>query len=272
MLLVLAALVGSAVGSFLGLAAYRLPRMLEHRWQSECARLEGGEPPISAPLNLWRPASHCPACGHRLGVAENIPLLSWLLQRGRCRACGARIGWREPLLELAAATAAMLAMTLFGPTWQALLVAVFLWTLLLASAIDIERQWLPDELTLPLLWLGLLFNLSGGLVSLSDAVIGAAAGYLTLWSVYWAFRLATGREGMGEGDFKLLAAIGAWAGWQTLPGVVLLSSVAGSLWALTAIWLFGRSRKTPLPFGPALALGGAVAVCCPHLLADLFAP
>jgi len=281
-----AALVGLVVGSFLCLVAHRLPQMLEREWSAYCAEAadSGDETstfrlsatPVTteqqslvAPYDLMRPPSHCPACGHRLGVLENIPLLSWLLQRGRCRACGVTIGWREPLVELAAGALTMLAVWRFGAGLDGACAAVFLWMLLLASVIDLQRGWLPDQITQPLLWLGLLANITSRFASPEDAVIGAVAGYMSLWVVYWGFRLATGREGMGIGDLHLLAAIGAWAGWQVLPGLVLLAALLGLAWAAVAILILDRSRADPMPFGPMLSAGGLVALVWPDWLESL---
>ena len=259
-----AGLAGLVAGSFLCLVAHRLPVMLEREWAAYCA-----ERPDDSPYNLFRPRSHCPACNHPLGIHENIPLLSWLLQRGRCRACGVEIGWREPLVEVAAAALAILAVWRFGTGWDGGLAALFLWILLVASVIDLQRGWLPEQVTQPLLWLGLIANLGSRFATPEDAVIGAAAGYLGLWTVYWGFRLATRREGMGIGDLHLLAAIGAWTGWQALPGLVLLAAILGLCWAAVACLIFGRSRSEPMPFGPMLSVGGLVALVWPDLLAGL---
>lgn len=281
-----AGLAGLAVGSFLCLVAHRLPLMLEREWAAYCAGAEKSSgdaaaadvedgadtarlPAPAVPYDLLRPPSHCPACGHRLGLLENVPLLSWLLQRGRCQACSAFIGWREPLVEAAAAALAVLAVWRFGFGWDGALAAVFLWMLLLASVIDLQRGWLPDQVTQPLLWLGLLANITSRFASPEDAVIGAVAGYMSLWVVYWGFRLATGREGMGIGDLHLLAAIGAWSGWQVLPGLVLLAALLGLAWAAVAILVLGRSRGDPMPFGPMLSAGGLVALVWPDLLESL---
>jgi len=282
-----AGLMGLVAGSFLCMVAHRLPVMLERDWAAYCAeaakRGSGGEraaEPVDgmdtapthtqeAPYDLFQPASHCPACGHRLRIHENIPVLSWVVQRGRCRACGTPIGWREPVVELAAATLAMLAVWHFGAGWDGALAALFLWMLLVASVIDLQRGWLPDQITQPLLWLGLLANLGGRFAAPEDAVIGAVAGYLSLWVVYWSFRLASGREGMGIGDLHLLAAIGAWTGWQVLPGLVLLAALLGLAWAAVAILLFRRPRGEPMPFGPMLSAAGLIALIWPDLLEGL---
>ena len=213
-----------------------------------------------ARFNLMRPRSHCPACRRPIKAVENIPVLSWLWLRGKCAGCAASISLRYPLVETLGAAAALWAVAAFGFTWLALAAAVYAWALIALAGTDLETGLLPDQITLPLMWLGLLVNLGDGLTPLAWAVIGAAAGYLSLWSLYWAFKLATGKEGMGYGDFKLLAAIGAWLGWQALPAVVLLAAAAGLLYALTAILLGRRTRRQPIPFGPFLAAAGWAAL------------
>lgn len=283
---ILAAFAGLLVGSFLGLVAHRLPIMLERRYASQWSGSAAGDDVLrdasgaqaataaiavgpGAPFDLTEPPSHCPACGHRLGILENIPLLSWLAQRGRCRACGIGIGWREPLIEVGAALLAVLAVWRFGATVDGLLAATCLWLLLLASLIDMQRGWLPGEITGPLLWLGLLAGLGGGFVTPADAIMGAAAGHASLWAVRWAFHRVTGREGMGAGDPHLLAAIGAWIGWQPLPGVILLAASLGLMWVAVARLALGRSSREPMPFGPMLSLAGAAALIWPGALVDL---
>lgn len=256
----LALLLGLAVGSFLNVVIHRLPRMLENEWRAQCAEFAGAEAAPVERYNLAVPPSHCPSCNARIGALENIPLLSFALQRGRCRHCGAAISWRYPLIEAAAGLLAVGVAWTFGLTLSGLAALVFVWTMLALAAIDIDTQLLPDALTLPLLWLGLLVNLGGGFAPLADAVIGAAVGYLSLWSVYWAFRLLTGKEGMGFGDFKLLAAIGAWLGWSMLPLVILLSSLVGAAVGIALIVLRRQSRGTPIPFGPYLAAAGLIAL------------
>lgn len=269
---ILAGMVGLCVGSFLGLVAHRLPMMLERRYDAP-QYTDGGTGSVQsagAPrFDLLQPPSHCPACGHRLGMLENIPLLSWLAQGGRCRACGIPIGWREPSVELGASLLAVLAVWRFGATLDGLLAAICLWLLLLVSVIDIERGWLPGEITGPLLWLGLLASLGSGFALPEDAIAGAAAGYASLGLVRWAFHHLTGREGMGAGDLHLLAAIGAWVGWQVLPGIILLAACLGLLWAAVAILALRRSHAEPMPFGPMLALAGAAALVWPGALMDL---
>jgi leader peptidase (prepilin peptidase)/N-methyltransferase len=269
---ILAGVVGLFVGSFLGLVAHRLPMMLERRYDASQHTDDGARSAQGAGtprFDLLQPPSHCPACGHCLGILENIPLLSWLAQRGRCRACDMPIGWREPLVELGASLLAVVAVWRFGTTLDGLLAATCLWLLLLAAVIDIERGWLPGEITGPLLWLGLLASLGGGFALPDDAIIGAAAGYASLGLVRWAFHRLTGREGMGAGDLHLLAAIGAWVGWQALPGIILLAACLGLLWSAVAVVAYRRSHTEPMPFGPMLALAGTLALVWPGTLVDL---
>jgi leader peptidase (prepilin peptidase)/N-methyltransferase len=256
------ALLGLVVGSFLNVVIHRLPRMLERRWQAECRELNGTETPVveQTPYNLVVPGSNCPACGHKIRPWENIPLLSYLLLRGRCSACGVHISVRYPLIELVAGLAALAVAWHYGPGWQTAAVLVFTWALLALTMIDLETQLLPDGITLPLLWLGLLLNLKGMFVPLSSAVIGAATGYLALWAVYHTFRLLTGKEGMGYGDFKLLAALGAWFGWQMLPLTILLSSLVGAVIGLGLMAFRNHAREVPIPFGPYLAVAGWIAL------------
>jgi len=259
-LLLAAGLLGLAVGSFLNVVIHRLPRMMEHDEANYIASLRDEPLPHPARYNLAVPRSACPHCGHTLAAWENIPVLSYLLLRGRCSACHAPIGMRYPLVELASAVLCVLAAWHFGPTWEALAALVLVWALLALTMIDADTQLLPDQITQPLLWLGLLLNLAGVFVPLADAVIGAMAGYLLLWSVYWAFKLLRGKEGMGYGDFKLMAALGAWFGWQALPALVLLSSVVGLLFGLARIALRRQQRDTPFPFGPFIAGAGLLVL------------
>jgi leader peptidase (prepilin peptidase)/N-methyltransferase len=251
---------GLLVGSFLNVVIHRLPKMMEAEWHQQCAELRG-EAVVAVPTyNLVVPRSACPACGHRIGALENIPILSWLVLRGRCRGCGVGISVRYPLVEgLCGLLSGSLAFHL-GPGWALAGALLFTWALLAAAFIDLDTTLLPDDITLPLLWLGLLLNLRATFVPLEDAVIGAAAGYLTLWSVYWLFKLATGKDGMGFGDFKLLAAIGAFLGWKMLPAVILLSSVVGAVVGIGLIVLARHGRGKPIPFGPYLAAAGLLAL------------
>ncbi|WP_454736674.1 prepilin peptidase [Cupriavidus necator] len=255
-----AALLGLVVGSFLNVVIHRLPRMMEREEANYIAELRGDPLPYPARYNLMAPRSACPHCGHAIAPWENVPVLSWLLLRGRCSACKTPISMRYPLVELACGLLSALVAWRFGPGWQGLAALLLVWSLLALTMIDADTQLLPDQITLPLLWLGLLLNLGGLFVPLSDAVIGAAAGYLVLWVAYWLFRLLRGKEGMGFGDFKLMAALGAWFGWQALPALVLLSSVAGVMFGLASIALRRQERDTPFPFGPFIALAGVVVL------------
>lgn len=264
-----ALLIGLAVGSFLNVVIHRLPMMMEREWHAQCAELRGESPPQAEPLGLAMPRSRCPGCGHRITALENIPVLSWLFLRGRCSSCKSTISLRYPVVELAAGLSAAYCAWLFGPGFAAAGAMVFVWTILAASMIDFDTQLLPDSMTLPLLWLGLLFNLGGTFVDLQAAVIGAVAGYLSLWSVYWLFKLTTGKEGMGFGDFKLLAAIGAWLGWALLPVVILLSSLVGSIIGIGLIVLARRGREVPIPFGPYLGAAGIIALFWGRQISDL---
>ncbi|MDZ7595327.1 MAG: A24 family peptidase [Thiobacillus sp.] len=248
------------IGSFLNVVIHRLPKMMEADWHAQCAELRGETPVESTPYNLAVPRSACPQCGHRITALENIPLLSWLWLRGRCSACSAPIGARYPLVELLTALLSAAVAWKWGVSVQTLGALLLVWTLVALAFIDLDTTLLPDSLTLPLLWLGLLFNLGGHFASLPDAVIGAIAGYGVLWSVYWLFKLVTGKDGMGYGDFKLLAAIGAWLGWQMLPVTLLLSSVVGAAIGVAMIVLVKHDRRVPIPFGPYLAGGGLVAL------------
>jgi leader peptidase (prepilin peptidase)/N-methyltransferase len=251
------------VGSFLNVVIHRLPRMMEAEWHEQCAELHGetaSHPGTNKPYNLLVPRSACPQCGHQITALENVPLLSWLWLRGRCSACAAPISGRYPLVELLTALLSAAAAWKWGVSVQTLGAMFLIWTLVALAFIDLDTTLLPDSLTLPLLWMGLLLNLNGHFASLPDAVVGAMAGYLLLWSVYWLFKLVTGKEGMGYGDFKLLAAIGAWLGWQMLPVTLLLSSVVGAAIGIAMIVLVKHDRRVPIPFGPYLAGGGLVAL------------
>ncbi len=262
LLMLATVLLGLVVGSFLNVVIHRVPLMLEREWRAQCAELTG-EPAATSPegrYNLVVPASHCPHCDHPIGALENIPLLSYLLLRGRCRACGHPIGLRYPAVELLTGICSAVVVWHFGLDLAAAGALVLTWGLIALTFIDADTQLLPDDLTLPLLWLGLLFNIPGTYVPLADAVVGAVAGYLSLWSVYWLFRLATGKEGMGHGDFKLLALIGAWLGWQVLPLVIILSSLVGSVIGIALMLLRSLRRDQPIPFGPYLAIAGWIAL------------
>ena len=255
-----AAVIGLCVGSFLNVVIHRLPKMMERGWADQCAELAGRGPEAQPRYALVVRRSACPACGHAITAIENIPVVSWLALRGRCRACKAPISPRYPVVELVAGALAVAAVWQFGAGWKGLAACAFLWTLLALAFIDADTQLLPDDLTLPLLWGGLVANLFGLFVPLASAVIGAIAGYLVLWAVYWLFKLVRGKEGMGYGDFKLLAALGAWLGWPMLPQIVLVSSVLGAVGGILMIVLEGRDKAVPLPYGPWLAGAGAVAL------------
>ncbi|WP_369602526.1 A24 family peptidase [Hahella sp. SMD15-11] len=258
-----ALILGLLIGSFLNVVIYRLPKMLERQWRAECVALTGAsatpEQP-EAPFNLVTPASTCPHCGHRIRPWENIPALSYLLLRGRCSQCRQRISVRYPIVEVVTGILSAALAWHFGPTPQLLAALVLTWGLIALTMIDADTQLLPDVLTLPLLWLGLLVNTQGLFTDLNSAVWGAAAGYLSLWTVYWLFKLITGKEGMGYGDFKLLAALGAWMGWQMLPLIILLSSLVGAVVGIAMIIALGRDRQIPIPFGPYLATAGWIAL------------
>ena len=259
---VLCALVlGLLVGSFLNVLIYRLPVMMQREWQSQAREfLELPAEPEAATFNLFLPHSRCPHCDHRIRAWENIPLLSWLALRGKCSACKAPISRRYALVELACGLLSGYVAWHFGFTWQAGAMLLLTWGLLAMSMIDADHQLLPDSLVLPLLWLGLIVNSVGLFASLPDALWGAVAGYLSLWSVYWLFKLVTGKEGMGYGDFKLLAMLGAWGGWQVLPLTILLSSVVGAVLGTIMLRMRNADNSTPIPFGPYLAIAGWVAL------------
>ena len=253
---------GLIMGSFLNVVILRLPRMLEAEWRSDCADLDGenrdGERvrDVEPALTLSKPGSHCPACGHAIGPLENVPILSYLVLRGRCAACGVRISPRYPLIEAFTAVLTLIVVLHFGVSWQTPAALVLTWGLIALAFIDYDTQLLPDGITLPLLWAGLVLSLFGLFTDSRSAILGAAAGYLSLWLVFQAFRLLTGKEGMGYGDFKLFALFGAWLGWQYLPQIILLSAVTGALLG-SALIAYGRHDKgKPMPFGPYLAAAG----------------
>ena len=262
-----AIVLGLAIGSFLNVVIHRLPKMMERQWRSECAELDRDmqtaltpEKPADAPYNLFVPRSRCPACAQQITAMQNIPILSYLVLGGKCAGCKARISLRYPLVDLLSGALAGYAVWRFGPTVLGLSALIFVFAMIALAFIDLDTFYLPDDITLPLLWAGLLFNLAGTHVDLSAAVIGAACGYLALWSVFWLFKLATGKEGMGYGDFKLLAAIGAWLGWQMLPLVILLSSLVGAVIGIGLMIFARHGRESPIPFGPYLAIAGLIAL------------
>lgn len=253
---------GLCIGSFLNVVIHRLPRMMEREWRAQCAELAGQEPPLHERYSLVVPRSACPSCGHRISAWENIPLLSWLALRGKCSACRARISFQYPFVELLAGVGAAYAAWRFGPTLTAVAAAVFVWFTIALAFIDQETGYLPDDLTLPLVWIGLIVNLGGAFVPLRDAVIGAVAAYLFLWSINAGFKALRGMDGMGYGDFKLYAAVGAFLGWKFLPLVILLSSVVGVVFG--SLQMFSARRgwdwKFRFHFGPYLALAGVIAM------------
>ena len=260
-------LLGLLVGSFLNVMIHRLPIMMERSWQQEYRDYfdkssSDEDQSTAAPerFNLMVPRSACPHCGHAITALENIPILSWLMLRGRCRGCQAKISARYPLVELCTGLATLAIAWHFLLGWPLLGALLLTWTLIALTFIDLDKMLLPDQLTLPLLWLGLLLNISGHFVSLQDAVLGAMFGYLVLWSLYWSFKLLTGKEGMGYGDFKLLAALGAWLGWQALPLILILSSLVGAIVGITLLLLRRHQQGNPIPFGPYLAMAGWIAL------------
>jgi leader peptidase (prepilin peptidase)/N-methyltransferase len=271
-----AGLFGLLVGSFLNVVIHRLPLMMQAQWQAEAAAFQADsadspvaagtpltEPAPAAPtetFNLMVPRSRCPHCGHRITALENLPVLSWLWLRGRCSACKAPISARYPLIEMLAGLLAAASVWQYGLTFTGVGAALLCLALITLAFIDLDTQLLPDDITLPLLWAGLLLNLLGGFAPLQDAVIGAMAGYLLLWSIYWLFKLLTGKEGMGYGDFKLLAALGAWFGWQAIPAIILLASVVGALVGIGMILFARHGRDVPIPFGPYLAGAGVLTL------------
>jgi leader peptidase (prepilin peptidase) / N-methyltransferase len=265
-------LVGLCVGSFLNVVIHRLPKMLEQRWRAEAAEFSGEPAKPHARFNLAVPRSRCPHCGHLITALENIPVVSYLVLRGRCSHCKAPISARYPAIELLTGLLSGLVAWKFGYGLACLAGLLFVWAMVALTFIDLDTFLLPDDITLPLLWLGLLLNCAGVFAPLSSAVIGAVAGYLALWLVYWGFKLATGKEGMGYGDFKLLAAIGAWFGWQALPMVILLSSAVGAVVGITLIVFARHARETPIPFGPYLAAAGLLALFFGEKLQTLLFP
>lgn len=258
----IAALVGLVVGSFLNVLILRLPRIMEQQWRADCAALleTAAAADTESRLSLSHPGSHCPSCSHAIKPWDNIPLLSFLLLRGRCRACNAPIAARYPLIEALTAALSVIVVWQLGPTTAALAALILTWGLIALAIIDLDTQLLPDSLTLPLLWLGLLFSLSADFTDPASAIIGATAGYMLLWLVFHAFRITTGKEGMGRGDFKLLAMFGAWLGWQAIPQIILLSALPGALVGIALIATGRQQSGQPIPFGPFLAIAGWISL------------
>ena len=252
---------GLLVGSFLNVVIFRLPVMMESRWRRDCCELlEVEQEKQEAPLNLATPNSHCPHCKAPIKPWQNIPVLSFMLLGGKCNHCAAPISLRYPIVELVTGLVTLALAGFFDFSPELLGAILLTWALIALTMIDVDHQLLPDDITLPLLWLGLLFNLQSTYVSLSDAVIGAMAGYLILWTIYHIFKLLTSKEGMGYGDFKLLAALGAWVGWQMLPEIILLSSLVGAIVGITLMVIKRRGKEIPIPFGPYLAVAGWLAL------------
>jgi len=257
-----ALIAGLCIGSFLNVAIHRLPKMMERAWRADCAELAGQPPPKEQPYNLVVPRSSCPGCGRRIAAIENVPIASWLALRGKCAGCGARISLRYPMVELLAGCGAAWSAWHFGFSAAAFGGMLFIWCTIALAFIDHATGYLPDDITLPLLWTGLLLNAFGTFVPLFDAVLGAAAGYLSLWSVYWGYKLVRGAEGMGYGDFKMTAAVGAYLGWKLLPLVIMISAFAGLLFgAAQMIAAVGKwDPKFKFHFGPCIAIAGIVAM------------
>ncbi|MFB2703232.1 prepilin peptidase [Marinobacter shengliensis] len=251
------------IGSFLNVVILRLPKMMQQEWRCQCEEfLEVPEKQRKqeTPLSLSKPASTCPSCGHKIRAWENIPVISWLVLRGKCSSCGTSISPRYPVIEAITAIFSVVTIALLGPTEAALWALLLVWALVALTMIDFDTQLLPDSITLPLMWLGLVLNYFGVLTDFNSAFWGAVAGYLSLWSVYWLFKLVTGKEGMGHGDFKLLAALGAWLGWQLLPAVILLSSLVGAVVGIALMVFKKHGREVPIPFGPYLAAAGLLGL------------
>ncbi len=262
LLVITSALLGLIIGSFLNVVIHRLPKMMMRDWRLQCHELQGTSPSAEdlKPYNLNTPRSRCPGCNHAIGMWENIPVISYLILHGRCKKCGQPISIRYPLIEVLTALLSALVAWHFGFSWQTAAALLLTWALISLAFIDLEHQLLPDDITLPLLWFGLGLSLFGIFTDPASAILGAMVGYLSLWSVYVIFKLLTGKEGMGYGDFKLLALFGAWLGWQAIPLVVILSSLVGSITGIALITLRRHQRDIPIPFGPYLAAAGWIAL------------
>jgi leader peptidase (prepilin peptidase)/N-methyltransferase len=254
------------IGSFLNVVIFRLPKMLEQGWKKECREFLADEltasnnPENEQVITLSTPSSSCPSCQHKIAFYENVPVISWLFLRGQCSQCHEKISLRYPLVELATALLSVTIATHFGVTFTTLMLLILTWGLICLTLIDIDHMLLPDQITLPLLWLGLLVNLNGAIVPLSDSVIGAVAGYMSLFSIFWLFKLVTGKEGMGHGDFKLLAVFGAWIGWQLLPLLILMASAVGAVIGISMMVFKNHQRGQVIPFGPYLAVAGWITL------------
>lgn len=254
-------LLGLIVGSFLNVVIHRLPKIMDREWRSQCLSfLEMEQQQGQENYSLSRPPSHCPKCNHPISAFENIPVLSFLIQRGRCRHCGEPISWRYPIIEMITALLSGAIAYHFGVSSAAIFALLLTWALIALTVIDLDHQLLPDSITLPFLWLGLLLSTQNVFADMQSSIIGAAIGYLSLWSIYWAFKLLTGKEGMGYGDFKLLALFGAWFGWQSLPLIIILSAGVGAVVGIALILFKNHQRQQPIPFGPYLASAGWISL------------
>lgn len=278
-LVILTIILGLLVGSFLNVVVYRIPIMLQREWKEQCCEFLEIDPPANSKddptsnfkqFNLFKPDSHCPNCNHTIRAWENIPVVSYMFLKGQCSQCKEKISIRYPLVEIVTAILSALVAWTFGATWLTLLLLIFTWSLITLTLIDLDHQLLPDSIVLPLLWLGLLVNVIdlGFGVSASDALIGAMAGYMSLWSIFWMFKLITGKDGMGYGDFKLFSVLGAWMGWQILPMILILSCVVGSVVGIAMLALQGKSA--PFAFGPYLAGAGFIALIWGEPLNQLY--
>jgi len=280
-------LLSLAIGSFLNVVIYRLPLILERQWKNECEELfpvesglgtreDSSESSVESSalvennLSLAYPGSQCTSCGHKITAIENIPVLSYLFLKGKCSSCHARISSRYPLIELLTAVLSVIIAWKLGPSWPTLFALIFCWSLLALSMIDIDHQFLPDNIIFPIMWVGILVNTIPMFTDLHSSVLGVIAGYLSLWSVYKIFKLVTGKEGMGYGDFKLLAMLGAWMGWQLLPLIIILSAVCGSIIGISMIYLFDREKHIPIPFGPYLAIAGFISLLWGHDITNAY--
>lgn len=274
-------LLGLMVGSFLNVVIYRLPVMLENDWKAEFRAyfadtddaketMSNTDPQPATRFNLAYPPSTCPSCGHKITPLENIPIISWLILRAKCSACKSPIHWRYPMVELLTGVMSGVIAVVYGLEWQTLFLLLFCWSLIALTFIDLDTMLLPDQITLPLMWLGLLVNSQGLFTDVQSALWGAAMGYLILWGIYWAFKLLTGKEGMGYGDFKLLAALGAWLGVSQLPIIVILSSCVGAVFGITQMAMSKQKESQPIPFGPYLAIAGIIALFFGDALIDAY--
>ena len=261
-LLSVSCIVGLAVGSFLNVVIYRLPVMMKREWRQDCCEFLNVENKESdeARFNLMVPRSSCPHCGHMITALENIPVISYLILKGKCSACHNKISIRYPIIEIISAVTTVMAAYHFGYSLQALMIMVLSWSLICLTMIDFDEQLLPDSITMPLLWLGILGNYHGMFTTLEDAVLGAVFGYLSFWSIYILFKITTGKEGMGHGDFKLLSMLGAWLGWQFLPYIFIVSSIVGALIGITLMVIKSHGRTSQIPFGPYIAIAGWTAI------------